>query len=50
MKNTKSTLKEIIKVRVSDGIVLQLKSISDYKIWKAVYPKAHIISYDIQTI
>lgn len=43
-------LTEIIKVRISKGIIFQLKSIQDFMYWKSVYPDASIISYDIQTV
>tara|TARA_R110002050_G_scaffold141251_2_gene266349 strand:- start:53388 stop:53543 length:156 start_codon:yes stop_codon:yes gene_type:complete len=51
MKTKKNkTLKEIIKVKIDNNIVFNVKSISDFKFWKSVYPQAAIVDYAIQTV
>jgi hypothetical protein len=49
-KNVKKTLKEVIKVRINNHISFNVASISDFKLWKAVFPTASIEDYNIQNI
>ena len=44
----KKTLRELIKVKIDENITLTVKSITDFKIWKLVYPDACIVSYNIK--
>ncbi|MFT6801593.1 MAG: hypothetical protein ACJA2N_000770 [Salibacteraceae bacterium] len=50
MKTTNSKLIEIIKIKIPGHITLGLRCFNDFIYWKAVYPEAYIISYNIQTV
>ena len=42
MKN-KEKLKNWVKIKVKENMILTLKSMTDYKYWKSVYPEAAIV-------
>ncbi len=44
----RKSLQQLINVQINENITLTVKSISDFKIWKLVYPNASIVSYNIK--
>ena len=39
---------EVIKVKIDANIELTIKSISEFKYWKSIFPHAEIVNYNIQ--
>lgn len=42
-KTTANKIKEFIRVRINNDIVLTVNDITDFQYWKSVYPNASIL-------